>query len=227
MRIRKTLPRYMAVHEAGHAIAHWYTGTLFLGVFLRTPQEVLAGPYIDRKGHECDCFGGVESPSRAEPKGRMLGKDDWHIDEITLGDQNGDSKSSNELAKLKAIMRSEMEIGVITFLSGPIAQARFSHESIAAAYIGGGRSDIEEIRARINDFCRSEQEDSELWNRLEKRTCAMLREPRVWEAVLAVADKLRQRGRLEYEETLAIIERVTGQGERPSDYLYPQSLKSA
>jgi hypothetical protein len=41
-----SISRSLAIHEAGHAVAHWYTGSFFHRVYVRTANELKAGPYI-------------------------------------------------------------------------------------------------------------------------------------------------------------------------------------
>src|SRR5687767_6869827 len=59
------VPLYVAVHEAGHAVASLALFSdygAFERVVVRSPREVLAGPFIDGRGRARDLAGIVEGP---------------------------------------------------------------------------------------------------------------------------------------------------------------------
>ena len=62
---RHTVARYVAVHEAGHVVARWYTGTRFDRVWVRSRAEEEARPRIDDEGHEHFSRGQVEQYRRS------------------------------------------------------------------------------------------------------------------------------------------------------------------
>ena len=216
-RILNETPFYVAVHEAGHAVAGWSTGTRFRFVHLRTQEEVLAGPYLDDRGREVDCIGGVEGSDRYHPLSLLYSDPSLRLDDMEVG-----NCSAEDLLALKTTWRANAEIDIIISMAGPVAEARYRHFSLTATYFLGGAGDIEKIRPRLDYLTRTEAERTRLEVDLEARTRRMFREPSVWDAVLAVADELRARRKLEWNDVLKIVRRVTGQDKRPYDWLLPK-----
>ncbi|MGC9359674.1 MAG: hypothetical protein ACP5G7_04755, partial [Anaerolineae bacterium] len=82
-----------------------------------------------------------------------------------------------------------LERRIMVRLAGPAASSLLGWDQ-------AGASDWDQARAMARRVCPGEAEAQafELW--LYERVLAMLREPATWEAVEAVAEALRERGRL-------------------------------
>jgi hypothetical protein len=77
------------------------------------------------------------------------------------------------------------------YLAGPIAEARCSHQSLCGILLGGGSDDYFHTKEALEDS-RHSYDDAETWTRqLVTKN---------WGAIVAVANDLIGRGRLEYAE---------------------------
>ncbi len=210
------ISRSLAIHEAGHAVAHWYTGSRFHRVLVRTSKERKTGPYVDRRGREDDSVGMVETGRRFNALSHVTGQKAMDI------------KWPGTPAEARLILerqRAAMEIEVIHCLAGPIADARYNHQSLAAVYYTKGITDFEQARQNVDEFTRTREERAECLDRLERKTKAILRKPGVWKAVESLAAALQEKHALEWDEAIEIISRETGEGVRPYDTMWPDHLK--
>jgi hypothetical protein len=181
--------RYVAVHEAGHAVASWHVQQMlgrdrcqFERVFIRTPEEVSAGPYIDQRGRPIQCIGLMEGPSRYNP---------------------GVFNPISAPPDIRSLHRQNMEAEVITSLAGPIAEARIRKCSLAAAYLVGGKDDYDMAKRCVADF-EGEADMSEAFGKLQERAGTIVRQR--WSSVLALADKLRVHRSVTGPEAVTVIE---------------------
>ena len=185
--------RHNAVHEAGHAVASWHMQQLlgrgwcqFERVFIRTPEEVAAGPYVDDRGREVSCVGMLEGPSRYNP-----------------GILNPLLVSPD----LLPLLRKTMEAEVVTTLAGPIAEAQMRKCSLVSTLLIGGSGDEEMARRCLSDF-QCDANVSEAFERSVRRTRKIVRQR--WGAILALADELLIRRSLTGAEAVAVIDSAVG-----------------
>ena len=181
--------RCVAVHEAGHAVASWYVQQMlgrdwcqFERVFIRTPEEVFTGPYVDQRGRQIQCVGLMEGLSRYNP---------------------GIFDPLSAPPDIRSLIRQNMEADVITSLAGPIAEARIRKCSLAAAYLIGGKDDYDFAKRCVADF-EGEADTSRAIEKLQERAKTIVRQR--WGSVLALADRLLANRSLTGPEALAVIE---------------------
>ncbi len=177
-----------ALHEAGHAVASWQVQRLlgrdwchFERVFIRTSEEVAAGPYVDQRGRPIQCVGLLEGPSRYNP---------------------GIFNPLSAPPDIRLLHRQNMEAEVITSLAGPIAEARIRKCSLAVTYLVG-EADYDVAKRCVADF-ESDADVSEAIEKLQERATTTVRQR--WRSVLALADKLLTHRSLTGPEAVAVIE---------------------
>jgi hypothetical protein len=212
-----SIPRFAAIHEAGHAVAHWYTGSRFQRVFVRTIEEVAAGPYIDNRGREHTVTGMVEGERRHNSLFEMTR---GQIRSIDVENQTDASDVEIDGKSLKKRQHTLAGLEIIHDLAGPIAEAKFLEVSTIAVIIEAGRDDWEHAKTMAADVVCSEEEISSMLEAQELETRKMFQMPGVWQAVLALADELIKRRSINGEEAVTIIAKYTGEADRPSDILY-------
>lgn len=203
MTTKSKLPRWLAIHEAGHVIGHWHVGNglmWFDRVIVRTREEVAAGPYVDERGrdnHVLGCVeGGVFYNSEcylAHQMGRELPIGIWADLEVN------DPKFSSLVSGLQNSMRSE----VVCRLAGPIAEAKFRHTSLMVTTNLFQSSDFQVACHCINDFCRTKAEHAAMLKELTNEAVSIV--SRHWVAVNAVADALLARRSLTADEATEVI----------------------
>ena len=89
----------------------------------------------------------------------------------------------------------------------------------------GGYYDYMSACSLADDYCRTKEERKSMMDRLEKQTRKIFREPRVWDAVEALATALQEKRSIEWEEAVDIISMHTGERDRPFDVVWPEHLK--
>jgi hypothetical protein len=139
-----------------------------------------------------------------------------------------DMKWHGPTSKVHQVMeyqQANMEIEVIHSLAGPLADAHHNHRALFLIYFTTGRSDYEQANQLLDEFTRTREERTEYFDRLEKKTKIILRDPNVWKAVEAVATALQKIHILEWEEVVEIISPITGEDRRPYDCMWPEHLK--
>ena len=205
------IPRWIAIHEAGHAVAHWHVAKELFGpngwcgferVFVRTPEEAASGPYIDDRGRENYCSGMIEGPAFYNAIAALTGERGLMLDLGMPPEAN-----EAECARIRAQLPKSMEAEVISRLAGPIAEAKYRRISFVLATIFGGESDWKIASACAWDFCRTEDQHGQLLEKLRRRASSIIRQN--WAAVNAVADTLLLRHSLTGEEATAIIKSHT------------------
>ena len=161
-------------------------------MFLRTPKEIVAGPYIDDRGREHDCAGMVEGPDRYSALG-------VHVNDVKItGEQ-----SAGETVRL---WRTNMEADVIELLAGPYAEARYRKICTFTVFLSGGEGDLERAQKEVADFGRDDAERRAIIEPLHDRAARLVRRPPIWAAILALADALLRQGSIEGEEATEMFE---------------------
>lgn len=177
--------RRVAIHEAGHALAYWWSGQGIYSAAARTKAEMRAGPYIDRRGRESDPEGIVEAssfipaPSVALEYGHSMGAD---LPELVARD-------------------------LLHCYSGPVAEAIYRRTGLEWVFWFGGFGDWQ----NASDLLALLPEDQrpEAGRQAIARCRELVR--RYWPAVLALADLLQARGRVEGEDVESLLCAITGE----------------
>lgn len=182
--------RRIAIHEAGHAVAHWWNGQGIYSATARTKAEMRAGPYIDRRGRESsDTAGVVEAASFiAAPALALqygLGMDDPLFPEM-------------------------VERDLIHCYAGPVAEAIYRRAGLFGVLWTVGAGDLIGARDLLVLLPAERREAAE---RVAIARCRELVR-RYCPAVLALADLLQERGRVEGEDVEALLCAVTGESPR-------------
>lgn len=192
-----TVPRYLAIHEAGHAVVSWalqrelYPDSpfpRFYRITVRTPAEFRA--QVDWKGREVACQGLVEGSDRYMPLGKEFVRAVRRLGREGAG-------------RLKA-MRANMLADVTDVLAGPMAEARYRRCSQLVAFLMGGDGDMKIAKLKAGDWSRNDEERSSIINACGKRAAALVRAN--WPAILRLADALVERRVIEADDAVAIIE---------------------
>jgi hypothetical protein len=214
----KEIPKYLAIHEAGHAVAsHLMQKRLgrdwpqFERIVLRTREEIKAGPFIDLRGREHDHIQGI-----------VEGGDRY----IAIG-RNGVIANCNVTPpELLAQLRKNMEADVIQLMSGPAAEARYRRwpgagpDFYFAVFLREVTfTDFEEAHRKIQDFCSTDDETGELFNALLEQSIRLV--ARNWPAITTLASELLQVRSMEADEAVRIIESAQEvKGERDSQAVH-------
>ena len=203
----KGTPRWVAVHESGHAVASWtmqrelgLRGCHFERIVVRTMEEAEAGAYVTGLGCRIDCLGMLEEPARYQPQGRYL------------PGTTSDAAPPAEYQRMVAGWRRDMEADVIELLAGTLAEARCRRISRNRIMMAGGSGDYAIALRKARDFARNDHELNVQMTALWIRAAAVLRPPPRWAAVEALADALLERHVIEGAEACAIIERTVQAG---------------
>lgn len=191
------IPRYLAIHEAGHVVGTWYIGQSCDVVKVQPPAIAKSGGKLtDRHGNEFDVNGFSQS-SRY-----YLSPD--YIDCILAAVNNDGQKND----VYRGIRRD-----IITCLAGPIAEIKFSKKNSIMPILFGGNQDYQNAWG----FADRLPEGRNAIKFAHKAARKMIF--KYWPTVLAVADELQARFELEDMEIESIIEATTGEGWR--DYMCP------
>ena len=187
--------RPVAYHEAGHAVATWamhrelgWQGHPFKRVLIRTPREILNGPFVDDQGTKWNARGLLEGGHKYFPTHHYFVK--------------GITKEIYDQ------LRIYMEANVVQILAGPLAEARCRRKSPNAMLHGGGLFDAEYARFNIEDFTSNSTETEVLTRELVRRAIDLLSRPSVWRAIVVLAETLIEKHRVEVKEATSIIERA-------------------
>jgi hypothetical protein len=216
------IPRGIAIHEAGHAVSRWYTGTYFDLVVVRSPREQQEGPFIDDSGKSYDGGGFVLASRRYRSRYLLSGKTVRAID--MKPNSVIDPSDKNEILR-PARERVQCEIEIMHDFAGPIAHAKYAHKSMIYMMFHGGYYDYMNACSLVDDYCRIKEERKSMMDRLEKQTRNIFRKPGVWNAVEALATALQEKRYIEWEEAVDIISMHTGEKDRPFDVVWPEHLK--
>jgi hypothetical protein len=194
--------KYVAVHEAGHAVAGHLT-QLWLGrpynqfhqIVVRTAAEIERGPLIDSRRRALDVLGWVESPDRYSSLG-------LHVEDLRI------NATSEECHALRNQWRKNMEADVIGLLSGPVAELRqhgYSRLGVAIAVRCGKVSfeDFAIARSKIKEFARTDAETENIFCALLARSMRLI--GRNWPAVDALANGLLKQPKMNADEAVSIM----------------------
>ncbi len=200
------LPFYVAVHEAGHAIAHWYSGSSFNVARVRTRSEIASGRRLDKLHLAAnDVAGSITGPRR-------------YTSSETIGEQSSKSADGPTPGRLST-MRANAEIEILHDLAGPIAEARYRRTAIVPLLIRGAASDYEHARRMAAEFADDAAEIAAAIAAGAAAARKMLQGHGVWAATLEIARELHRRRRITYKQVCRIAGKHTGTGLRPSDVL--------
>ncbi len=178
--------RRVAIHEAGHALAHWWNGQAIYSATARTKAAMRAGPHIDRRGREADLEGVVEAASFIAAPSLALqygtGMDDPLFPEMVARD-------------------------LLHCYAGPVAEAIHRRTGLEWVLWGGGFGDMQhagELLALLPEAAQPEA---------DRQAIARCRElvRRYWPAVLALADLLQERGCVDGDDVESLLCAVTGE----------------
>jgi len=186
--LKKAKPsRRAAIHEAGHALAHWWNGQIIECAEVRTKAEMRAGPYIDRRGRES---GGIEGVVEASSF--------ISSPELTL--QCGTGMDNPLFPEMVAR-------DLIHACSGPVAEAIHRKAGLFGVLWTVGAGDLVNIRALLALLPDDQRAAAE---RQAIARCRVLVR-RYWPAVEALADLLQERGRVDGEELESLLLAVSGE----------------
>jgi hypothetical protein len=102
-----------------------------------------------------------------------------------------------------------VECQIIVRLAGAFTEARFLHMYPGVSLIfGGGKEDWEFAQECAAGFYSSKGERNHFFEEMEKRTRLIMR--RNWLAVVALAEALLAKRRIEWQEALAIFHAAMG-----------------
>jgi hypothetical protein len=199
------IPRYVAIHEAGHAVAAWalskdagwsFRGAGFDRIVIRTRFEAAIAPYIDDRGREVDCVGIVEGATFYNPSLSF-------VPDMKVYDADSDSLVDDNSFFVER-ERRRMEAEVICLFAGPLAEARYRRISPWRAFLFGGETDNERARLVLRDFYRSDDLLGQAYATLYRRASALV--GKHWSAIDRVASALMIQRSLSGDEALPIIE---------------------
>lgn len=179
--------RSIAIHEAGHALAHWWNGQYIDCVVARTKTQIGSGPYIDDRGRtDYTCAGTVEANN--------------FISSPLMALEFGHSMESELLEDFVAR-------DLLHTLSGPVADSMYRHRHLHITLLGGGYYDWQ-AASTLLALLPDDQRDI-----AERQAIARSRElvRRYWHAVEALADLLQEHGFVEGEDATALLCAVTGE----------------
>lgn len=120
--------------------------------------------------------------------------------------------------------RDLMSAQVITYLAGPIAEAKDGHRSRASVLAIGGGQDWEYANLCVRDFARDPDECRKMLDSLWKRTATLVQDN--WQVITALAEALMARRSLTGPEALAIM-RAAETPNRLSDLGFPNVMRAA
>lgn len=176
--------RHAAIHEAGHALAYWWNGQHIEFAEART------GLYTDRRGREFE--------AAADLEGMVAGASFIASPAMTLQDRIG---MDNPLFP-EMVARD-----LLHCYAGPVAEAIHRHIGLMVALWVGGAGDMHTARQLLALLPEAERPEAE---RQAVARCRVLVR-RYWPAVLALADLLQERGRVEGEDVESLLCAVTGE----------------
>jgi hypothetical protein len=201
---RSIVRKYLAIHEAGHAVASHlmqlelgWQWNQFERIVVRTQDEIDEGPWTDQRGRTLNVQGIVESRDRYRSAFTK-------ITNITIHPEN-------ERENVIAAWRKAMEADVIDELAGPVAEFRYRYRCglvTLACGISKGVvrfTDFKHARQKISDFTQTDQETDEMFFALLERSWRLL--TKNWTAVTDLADALVEQRIIGADEAIRIIEK--------------------
>ena len=192
----KPTAMYVAIHEAGHALASWWTGR---GVSKMTayfededPDEYSHAQTFPKKPWPFSMD--VIDAIRAEEAAAVT---DEEVLEAKIG-----------CAVLEVCVTNEL----LNYYAGPLAEAKFRGVSLDEVAEVGGYDDMSNVYLLLGVLSPGQ--------RYKAQSAARRRAARLvdhhWPAIEAVAAELHPRGFLDGADVEALLERVTG--ERPGEF---------
>lgn len=186
----------VAFHEAGHAVAAWYAGEPVYAIQVSPKDDPV---FTDRDGRARAVRGLVESSG-------ILGFTCVPFETLleTLPAETLPAEHASTLLHTVAVAMMILE-------AGPIAEARVSRRSLAEVALSSGAADYEQIkcaRGWLPDSARSAA-------RAASTAGARVLVRRGWPAIERLASALMERGGLDGEEAIEIVEAAWTMGVLP------------
>jgi hypothetical protein len=207
--------RHVCYHEAGHIIGIWFTGGVFKKALVRTESEVAKGFYRSSSGRLQECAGVVDG---VESRFFMA---------------EGDYKASEKV--LCRIFLKDAEMELIGLMGGAYAQGRYCRQNLDDfPYCYEGDDELDEAE-RIGLFIKEHHRKFEKpsnnlqdWDEMPEtageRLRLIFRIRGVWKATKELAETLYEKRRLTYKQSIKIIKKHTGVGEKPKMIKFNTSL---
>ena len=180
--------RRAAIHEAGHALAHWWNGQLIYCATVRTRAEMRAGPHVDQRGRESDLEGLVEASNFISSPDLLL----RHLQHGQIDDP---------------LLPEMIARDLLHCCAGPVAEAIHSRIGLESVLWAGGYDDMESACELLSLMPEAQRDEVD---RQAFARCRVLVR-RYWPAVEALADLLQERGHVEGEDVGALLCTVTGE----------------
>jgi hypothetical protein len=191
--------RHTAIHEAGHCLARWYFGHHTERVSVFSDAEVAAGAAIHlSQGGFVPCDGrtdGYDLAPHPSQRDRLL--------------------ATAETARA-AVARVEMAL--IEGYAGVTAEAHHRRRALELCILQGGEVDMEQNGALLAIWF-VDAEQSEAASGAWRRAGALVRSPRGWQAITAIADALLERGTLSGSEIGRLCLRAYGEAPAFEDWV--------
>ncbi|MBF0446729.1 MAG: hypothetical protein HQL67_00865 [Magnetococcales bacterium] len=197
-------PRSAAIHIAGHALAHWHTNSPYHRVFIRSIEEISAGPYLDARNKAHAVIGMVEGGQRHNALFEIT---QGQIRSIDIDPPKLETGRQIDGQQFKKTLIDQASREIIHDLAGPMAEALFLEIPVIAVVIEGGRDDWEHARILAADVMKTEAEISALLEKQEQATRSLFRMPGAWLAIETLADALLDQASLDWPQSLALIKR--------------------
>jgi hypothetical protein len=197
------VPRYVGVHEAGHAVLALIGWRAVYGndgafEFIEVRRSGDYTPIKTRRGNLIHARGIVAGCQLWKLR---LSKDEngkWCEGHGELGLI---AQGSDESCRVNYLMRATAAARVS--LAGPCAQAELPRQSLPRILKEHGRDDYHHAMACIRDASDTEEQAIAGYQRILAETGQFVRQH--WRAIEALADRLQTQRRLELEEALPII----------------------
>jgi hypothetical protein len=194
-----TVPRVTAIHEAGHVIGYWYVGQYVHAAHVQDVASRRANAvFVDRRGRQVRAHGLTEGGNYST-NALLLSTVEAFPEELKGGMYQGAQRD------------------IIANLAGPIAEAKFSKQSLLSVLLSGGSDDWEQSVTMANKLPEGRRALDEA-EAIARRIIG-----RYWGTVHAIADVLQSRHTVEDEDLEQIIKAATGQGWR--DYMCPMDIE--
>lgn len=187
--------RRACIHEAGHALAHWYFGYDINRAVVKTVGEMRRGGWVE-DGYEAaaSCGGYVKAPGIGgfpfppPPSGRI-------------------TPAWVELRRSRSVAR---DIALIALYAGCSAEAYFNHQSFVGRVFAGGMRDMREASKLLDAWDLPPPERAAVERQIEIWTAALVRSQHGSAAIRAIAGALMQRGTLTGAEVAALCRDAYG-----------------
>lgn len=195
----KKVPRYIAVHEAGHVVGAWYVGQSTDETRVQSRASKRTGEFlVTRK-----CITLEKSLGFADLSHYVIPK--------LLVNEFVETLPRDDQEELYRMARRD----IISLLAGPIAQVRLSRKDRASILLfNGGSSDYEKAAHIARNLPEGESIAIDFAYETGKKIVS-----KHWSTILAIADKLQANLKLDDHEIEPILMATTGEGWR--DFMCP------